>query len=80
MEILDDLDMPEWEKVQVRDGTPNSTLPEGPRIAANRFPTHYEVFRKLEFALVLAALVSHSCPRCHISTGVRPIRGLLFIL
>jgi len=48
MEILDDLDMPEWEKVQVRDGTPNSTLPEGPRIAANRFPTHYEVFRKLD--------------------------------
>jgi len=48
MEIPDDFDMTEWELVHVRHGIPKSTLPEGPRISADRFPTHYEVFRKLD--------------------------------
>lgn len=37
-----------WDLGVVRQGIPKSSLPEGPRIGAGNFPTHYEVFRKLD--------------------------------
>ena len=49
MEIPDDFDMTEWELVHVQNGIPDSSLPEGQRIGADWFPTHYKVFRELDF-------------------------------
>ena len=37
-----------WDLGSVRYGVPRSSLPEGPRLCADRFPTHYEVFRRLD--------------------------------
>jgi uncharacterized protein YegP (UPF0339 family) len=37
-----------WDPGQTVYGIPKSSLPEGPRIGADRFPTHYEVFQKLD--------------------------------
>ncbi len=37
-----------WELGQTVYGIPKSSQPEGPRIGADRFPTHYEIFQRLD--------------------------------